>query len=73
MNVTTYEQFLNLIAAEFVIMLAGKSKTIEKFQKQLDKNGAEFPVSLSNKLKLFIVPCFCTKCKHYLFLGLPRH
>ena len=32
--------------AEFVIMLGDKSKTVEKFQKNLTKNGAEFPVSI---------------------------
>ncbi|XP_057293129.1 ATP-dependent RNA helicase DHX8-like isoform X3 [Hydractinia symbiolongicarpus] len=36
--------------AEFVIMLAGKSKTVEKFQKLLDKNGAEFPDSLTTNI-----------------------
>lgn len=30
--------------AEFIIMLAGKSKNDEKFKKYLKKNGADFPV-----------------------------
>ncbi|XP_066925982.1 ATP-dependent RNA helicase DHX8-like [Clytia hemisphaerica] len=36
--------------AEFVIMLAGKSSSTEKFEKYLKKNGAEFPDSLVSNL-----------------------
>lgn len=36
--------------AEFVIMLAGKSSGSEKFEKNLKKNGAEFPDSLVSNL-----------------------
>ncbi|XP_065666929.1 ATP-dependent RNA helicase DHX8 isoform X2 [Hydra vulgaris] len=36
--------------AEFIIMLAGKSKTVESFKSRLDKNGAEFPDSLISNL-----------------------
>eukprot|EP00112_Aurelia_sp_Birch-Aquarium-sp1_P006162 Seg1687.9 transcript_id=Seg1687.9/GoldUCD/mRNA.D3Y31 product="ATP-dependent RNA helicase DHX8" protein_id=Seg1687.9/GoldUCD/D3Y31 len=36
--------------AEFVIMLGEKSKTVEKFKKNLDKNGADFPESLITNL-----------------------
>ncbi|XP_047137634.1 ATP-dependent RNA helicase DHX8-like isoform X2 [Hydra vulgaris] len=32
--------------AEFIIMLASKSKTVKGFKSQLYKNGAEFPDSL---------------------------
>ena len=31
--------------AEFIIALAGKHRTLEKFKAALQKNGAEFPVS----------------------------
>jgi len=36
--------------AEFIIMLAGKSKNEEKFGKYLKKNGADFPDSLVSNL-----------------------
>ena len=46
---TLVSKFVNVcllfISAEFVIMLAGKSKSIEKFKKYLSKNEADFPVS----------------------------
>ena len=38
--------FLNILReAEFIIALAGKHRTFEKFKAALLKNGAEFPVS----------------------------
>ena len=33
--------------AEFIIALAGKHRTVEKFKAALQKNGAEFPVNLA--------------------------
>lgn len=35
---------LKYIIAEFIIHLAGKCSTLEKFKKKLAENGAEFPV-----------------------------
>ena len=32
--------------AEFIIALAAKHPTLERFKASLDKNGAEFPVSV---------------------------
>ena len=37
-------EFYNFLA-EFVIMLGEKSKNVEKFKKNLEKKGADFPVS----------------------------
>ena len=37
-------------------MLAGRSKTIEKFKKHLSKNEAEFPVSPTFEI-LFVFLC----------------
>ena len=34
--------------AEFIIHLAGKCSTLEKFKKKLAENGAEFPVRSRN-------------------------
>lgn len=41
-----YFELILFSPAEFVIMLAGKSSSTEKFEKYLKKNGAEFPVNV---------------------------
>lgn len=39
--------------AEFIIALAGKHRTFEKFKAALQKNGAEFPVSWHFSIIIF--------------------
>ena len=52
--------------AEFIINLADKNGTEDKFRKALQKNGAEFPVSdlLNNCIYTFLVRIHC--CTSYV-------
>lgn len=59
--------------AEFIIALAGKHRTVEKFKAALQKNGAEFPVNLAFfkiavklPLKFFNISFFTTNTHRIL-------
>lgn len=43
--------------AEFIISLAERSKTVEKFKNALIKNGADFPVSSSQGFRSITFMC----------------
>lgn len=49
--------------AEFIIALAGKHRTLEKFKAALQKNGAEFPVSSA---PFFFCSSNVRKCLKYV-------
>ena len=61
-NVTLIVQCFILFTAEFVINLAEKNDTFEKYKKVLEENGAEFSVSIRISIYTFCISLCSIHC-----------